>query len=386
MKLPDYYRVDDLLSQDERAVRDLVRKFVEREVKPIIGEYWLKGEFPQELIPKMAELGLFGPTLPEKYGGAALSYIAYGLMMQELERGDSGLRSFASVQSSLAMFAIHKYGSEEQRMHWLPPMCRGEAIGCFGLTEPDAGSDPDMMLTKARRTDHGWVISGSKRWITNGSVSKVAVVWAKDESGKVQGFLVEKGQPGYTTRDMHTKVSMRASVTSELYFDEVEVEESARLPGVRGLGSALSCLTEARFGIAFGAVGAAMDCFAEALDYSLTRRLFGAPLAAKQLTQEHLADMLTRVTSGQLLALRLGQIKDAGQITYSQVSLAKRENVRRSIEVARMARELLGANGITTEYCSIRHSVNLESVDTYEGAYEVHSLIVGRDLTGMAAF
>lgn len=385
-QLADYYRTDDLLQPEERAVRDAVRKFVDREVKPIIGHAWLAGDFPRHLIPKLAELGLFGPTLPEEYGGAGLSPIAYGLAMQELERGDSGLRSFASVQSSLAMYAIYRWGNEDQRRHWLPRMAAGEVIGCFGLTEPDAGSDPDMMTTKARQTDKGWVLSGVKRWITNGSLADVAVVWAKDESGKVQGFLVEKGQPGFTTADTHTKASMRASITSDLYLDGVEVAEDHRLPAVKGLGAALSCLTEARFGIAFGVVGAAMDCLQEALDYTSVRKVFGQPLAAKQLTQERLADMLARVTQGQLLALRLGQLKGAGQMTYPQVSLAKRENVRHALEVARMSRELLGANGITVEYSSIRHMCNLETVDTYEGAYEVHTLILGRDLTGHAAF
>lgn len=382
----DYYLVDEMFSADERAVRDTVRKFVDREVKPIIGEAWLKGEFPTHLIPKMAELGLFGPTLPEEYGGAGLSPIAYGLMMQELERGDSGLRSFASVQSSLSMFAIFKFGTEEQRRRWLPQMTAGKVIGCYGLTEPDAGSDPGAMLTRAKKTDKGWVLDGVKRWITNGTLAGVAVVWAKDDNGQIQGFLVEKDQPGLTTVDMKTKVSMRASITSELYLDGVEVPESNRLPGVKGLGSALSCLTEARYGIAWGVVGAAMDCLKEAIDYTATRTVFGQPLAAKQLTQERLTDMLARVVDGQLLAARLGQIKTVGKLTYAHVSLAKRENVRRSLEVARMDRELLGANGITVEYNAIRHMVNLETVDTYEGAYEVHSLIVGRDLTGQAAF
>jgi len=382
----DYYQVDEMFSPDERAVRDTVRRFVDREVRPIIGEAWLKGEFPIHLVPKMAELGLFGPTLPEEYGGAGLSSTAYGLMMQELERGDSGLRSFASVQSGLAMFAIYRFGTEEQRRRWLPEMTAGKVIGCYGLTEPDAGSDPGAMLTRARRTDKGWVLNGVKRWITNGSLADVAVVWAKDDDDQVQGFLVERGQPGFTAVDMKTKVSMRASVTSELYLDGVEVPESNRLPGVRGLGSALSCLTEARYGIVWGAIGAAMDCLREALDYTATRRVFGQPLAAKQLTQERLTDMLARVVGGQLLAARLGQLKSAGRATYAQVSLAKRENVRRALEVARTARELLGANGITVEYNSIRHAVNLETVDTYEGTYEVHSLIVGRDITGQAAF
>ncbi len=382
----DYYQIDETFSSDERAVRDTVRKFVDREVRPIIGEAWLKGEFPMHLIPKMAELGLFGPTLPEEYGGAGLSYTAYGLMMQELERGDSGLRSFASVQSSLAMFAIYKLGTEEQRRRWLPEMAAGKVIGCYGLTEPDAGSDPGAMITRARKTDRGWVLNGVKRWITNGSLSGVAVVWAKDDDGKIQGFLVERGQPGYTAKDMKTKVSMRASVTSELYLDGVEVPESNRLPGAKGLGSALSCLTEARYGISWGVVGAAMDCLKEAADYAATRTVFGKPLAAKQLTQDHLVDMLAKVVNGQLLATRLGQLKTAGRATYAQVSLAKRENTRHALEVARAAREILGANGITVEYNSIRHSVNLETVDTYEGAYEVHSLIIGRDITGEAAF
>jgi glutaryl-CoA dehydrogenase len=383
--LPDYYRVDDLLLPEERAVRDTVRRFVDREVKPIIGEAWLRGEVPAGMAARLAELGIFGSTLPEEYGGAGLSPIAYGIAMRELERGDSGLRSFASVQSGLSMQAIYRWGSEEQRRMWLPSMAAGKVIGCFGLTEPDAGSDPGMMTTRARRTERGWALSGVKRWITNGSLADVAVVWAKDEDGQVQGFLVRKGLAGFTALDCKTKVSMRASITSDLYLDGVEVAADDRLPGVKGLGAALSCLTEARFGIVFGAMGAAMDCFAEARDYAGARRVFGQPLAAKQLTQERLVDMLARITQGQLLAFRLGQLKALGQATYTQVSLAKRQNVRAALEVARAARELLGANGITVEYASVRHMNNLESVDTYEGTYEIHSLIVGREITGHTA-
>lgn len=382
----DFYRFDAMLTLEERQVRDAVREFVEREVRPVIGACWREGRFPIELVPRMAELGLFGPTLPERYGGLDLGAIPYGLMMLELERGDSGLRSFASVQGALAMYAIYRYGSEEQRQRWLPAMARGERIGCFGLTEPDAGSDPGAMRTRARRDGDGYVLDGAKRWITNGSIADVAVVWARDDEGEVAGFLVERGTPGFSAPEIETKASMRASVTSELVLEGVRVPADQRLPGARGLGAPLSCLTQARYGIAWGALGAAIACYEEALAYTKERLSFGRPIAAAQLTQERLVDMLARIVRGQLLVHRLGQLKDAGQMTYPQVSLAKRENARAALEVARMARELLGGNGISTEYGAFRHMANLETVDTYEGTYEIHTLIVGREITGEGAF
>lgn len=383
---PDYFDIESLLTEDERFIRNTVHDFVQKEVSPRIGEEWLEGVLPLEIVPKLAALGIFGPTLPEKYGGAGISNVAYGLIMQELERGDSGLRSFASVQSALSMYAIYRWGSEDQRMRWLPAMVRGEKIGCFGLTEPDAGSDPGSMRTRARKDQGGWILSGTKRWITNGSIADVAVVWAKDDEGAIRGFLVEKGTPGFSARDIKTKASMRASVTSDLILDDVRVDESARLPDAKDLGAPLSCLTQARFGIAFGVVGAAMDCFNEALSYTGERIAFDRPISGTQMVQERLVDMLSRTTHAQLLAWRLGRLKDEEKLTYQQVSLAKRNNTRAALEVARMGRELLGGNGITVEYRAMRHMANLETVDTYEGTYEVHTLIVGRHLTGIGAF
>ena len=382
----DFFRFESLLTPEERQVQEVVRAFVDRSVRPIIGEAWREGRFPLALVPEMAEIGLFGPTLPERYGGLGLGSIAYGLMMLELERGDSGLRSFASVQGALAMYAIYRYGSEEQRMRWLPAMARGERIGCFGLTEPDAGSDPGAMRTRARRDGDAYVLDGAKRWITNGTIADVAVVWAKDDDGKIGGFLVERGTKGLSAPEIETKASMRASVTSELVLEGVRVPLDRRLPEASGLGAPLSCLTQARYGIAWGAIGAAIACYEEALAYTSGRTSFGRPIAAAQLTQERLVDMLVRIVRGQLLVHRLGQLKDAGEMTYPQVSLAKRENARAALEVARMARELLGGNGISTEYGAIRHMANLETVDTYEGTYEIHTLIVGREITGLGAF
>ena len=383
---PDYFDVAGLLTEEERSVQKTVYDFVQREVAPKVGDWWLKGILPREIVPKLASLGIFGPTLPEKYGGSGISNVAYGLIMQELQRWDSGLRSFVSVQSALSMYAIYRYGSEDQRTAWLPRMARGEVIGCFGLTEPDAGSDPGALRCRARKDGSAWILSGTKRWITNGSLADVAVVWAKDDEDRIRGFLVQKGQDGFTTRDIETKASMRASITSDLILEEVRVEEDMRLPEAAGLGAPLSCLTQARYGIAFGTVGAAMDVFNEALAYTSDRRSFGEPIASKQIVQERLVDMLTRITQSQLLALRIGQMKDAGTLTYPQVSMAKRENARQALTVARMGRELLGGNGITVEYRAIRHMANLETVDTYEGTYEVHTLIVGRDVTGLGAF
>ncbi|MDR7523250.1 MAG: acyl-CoA dehydrogenase family protein [Armatimonadota bacterium] len=382
----DYFHLEDVLTEDERLVRDTVRRFVDREVLPHIGGWWLRGEFPRHLVPRLGDLGVLGPTLPTDYGAAGVNNITYGLIMQELERGDSGLRSFASVQGALVMYPIYTFGSEEQRRRWLPRLARGEAVGCFGLTEHGAGSDPAAMQTRAHRRPDGWELSGSKMWITNGSLADVAVVWAKDDEGEIRGFLVERGTPGYTAHEVKTKASMRASDTSELVFDSVRVGEDAVLPDAKGLRAPLACLTQARYGIAWGAVGAAMACFEEALAYAKARVAFGKPIAATQIIQERLVDMLTEITKAQLLAYRLGQLKDQGRMRYTQVSLAKRNNVRTALEIARAARSILGASGITLEYHSMRHAANLESVDTYEGTYDIHTLILGRDLTGLDAF
>ena len=383
---PDYLQIERLLTDDERSIRNLVAEFVAAEVAPSIGRHWQEGTFPMALVAQMGELGIFGPTLPQEYGGAGISDVAYGLIMQELERGDSGLRSFASVQSALSMYAIWRFGSEAQRRRWLPKMAKGQAIGCFGLTEPDAGSDPGAMTTRAQRDGGGWVLNGVKRWITNGTLADVAVVWAREEGGAILGFLVERGTEGFSAEDVHTKASMRASHTSDLMLDTVRLSDDARLPEAKGLGAPLACLTQARFCIACGVVGAAMDCFNEALAYTGQRIAFGHPIAGTQLVQEHLVDMLSRLTAAQLTALQLGRLKEAGELRYAQVSLAKRNNTRAALEVARIGRELLGGNGITTEYRAIRHMANLETVDTYEGTYEIHTLIVGRDLTGLDAF
>ncbi len=385
----DYYDVEALYRPEERQVRDVVRRFVADRIRPHAGQWWQEGHFPLELVPEMAQLGCFGPTLPEQYGGAELSPLAYGLMMQELEYGDSGLRSFASVQSSLAMYAIYRWGSEEQRRQWLPRMAAGEVIGCFGLTEPDAGSDPGSMQTRAVRTADGWCLSGAKRWITNGSVAQVAVVWAKtvgEPDDAIRGFVVPTNTPGFSTAVIKTKASMRMSVTSELFLDQVEVSESARLPGAQGLSGPLSCLTQARYGIAWGTIGAARACLDEALAYTGSRIAFGRPIAATQLVQERLVDMVSRIGVMQLTAHRLGQLHEAGALHHQQVSLAKRDHARAALEIAREARELLGGNGITTDYGPMRHAANLETVDTYEGTYEVHTLAVGRDITGHNAF
>lgn len=386
VRATDFYALEDLLTDVQRAARDVVRRFVDREVLPHIGRWWLEGRFPVELVPRLAELGVLGANLPTEYGCAGLDNIAYGLVMQELERGDSGLRSFASVQGALVMYPIYAYGTEEQRRFYLPRLARGELIGCFGLTEPTAGSDPAAMNTRARRTSRGWVITGTKMWITNGSISHIAIVWAKDEQDVVRGFIVPADTPGFSAHDIHTKASMRASVTSELVLEDVEVPEDHALPEAVGLGKALACLTQARYGIAWGAIGAAVACFEEALEYARRRVAFGRPIAATQIIQQRLVEMLTKITTSQLLAYRLGQLKDAGRMRYPQVSLAKRHNVRAALEVARAAREILGGYGITLEYHAMRHAANLESVDTYEGTYDIHTLIVGREITGFDAF
>jgi len=383
-KTPDFYNIDSLLSEEERQVRDTVGRFVDDRVIPQIAECFEHERFPMELIPEMAELGLFGPTFQD-YGCAGLNNVAYGLIMQELERGDSGVRSFASVQSGLCMFPIHAYGSPEQKQRWLPEMAKGKKIGCFGLTEPDGGSDPGTMKTHAVKKGGDWVLSGAKMWITNGTLADVAVVWAMTEQG-VRGFLVEKGQSGYSSRDIPHKFSLRASVTSELFFDNCKVPESNRLPTAQGLGAPLSCLTQARYGIAWGGIGAAMACYREALEFCKQRILFGSPLVNKQHMQIRFADMARRITCGQLLALQLGRLKDQGQMHHTQVSLAKWNNVRVGLDIARECRDILGAGGISVECCPVRHMLNLESVITYEGTETIHQLIVGRELTGVAAF
>jgi len=380
----DFLLLDDLLSDEERLARESVREWVSREFLPRVQEHVRRdGSFPMELVPAMAELGLFGANL-EGYGCAGMNNVAYGLVMQELERGDSGLRSFASVQGSLCMYPIHAYGSDAQKERWLPAMAAGRAIGCFGLTEPDFGSFAQGMRTRAERRGGSWVLNGTKRWITNGSVADVAVVWARTEDG-VRGFLVEKGTPGFAAPDIKGKFSLRASVTSELYLKDVEVPEENRLPKAEGMKGPLSCLTQARYGIAWGALGAGMACYDEVLQYTRERVVQGGPLAGKQLTQEKLVFMLTELTKGQLLALRVGRLKDEGRLHHTMVSMAKRNNVDVALQVARLARDLLGANGIVDDYQAMRHMVNLETVRTYEGTHDVHTLILGEHITGHRA-
>ena len=387
----DLYDVNALLSSEERMIRDTVRDWVDDRVLPVIEKAYVERRFPEELIPELGELGVLGANLPEEYGCAGLNNVAYGLIMQELERGDSGIRSFASVQGSLVMYPIYAFGSEEHRRTWLPGLASGEKVGCFGLTEPDYGSNPGGMITTARRSGEGWVLNGTKMWITNGSMADVAVVWAQtrevgDPKG-IRGFAVETDRPGFSARDQKGKLSLLASDTSELHLEDVEVEEDALLPGTEGgLKHALMCLTQARYGIAWGAVGAAMACLDEAVRYSKERVMFDGPLGGKQIQQVRLADMLTRVTQGQLLAYRLGRLKDEGTMTPEQVSLAKRANVDMACDAAREARRLLGANGILVEYQSMRHMANLESVYTYEGTHDIHSLVLGQTLTGLSAF
>ena len=386
----DYFDTDGLLTEEERMVRDTVRQWVDDEVLPIIQEAYIDRRFPRELIPRMAELGIYGANLPEEYGCAGLDNVAYGLIMQELERGDSGIRSFASVQGALCMYPIFAFGSEEQKREYLPKMAAGEVIGCFGLTEPDFGSNPSGMITRARRTSDGWVIDGAKMWITNGSTADIAIVWAKtgelDDVKSIRGFVVPTDTPGFSARDQKGKLSLLASDTSELSLQDVHLPEDAILPGSGGLKSPLSCLTQARYGIAWGAVGAAMACYDEALSYARERVQFDVPIAAKQIQQARLADMLTEITKAQLLCVQLGRLKDSGTLRPQQVSLAKRNNVSMAADIAREARRLLGANGILVEYQSMRHMANLESVYTYEGTHDVHGLILGQDVTGYSAF
>ncbi|GAC1363898.1 MAG: acyl-CoA dehydrogenase family protein [Ktedonobacteraceae bacterium] len=380
----DLYNIDHLLSEDERLVRDTVRTFVRERVLPTIGEHFEAGTFPRELIPLIGEMGLLGMHL-EGYGCAGMSAVDYGLACQELEAGDSGLRSFVSVQGSLAMFPIHAFGSEEQKQRWLPGMARGEIIGCFGLTEPDSGSDPSSMLTTARRDGNSYVLNGNKMWITNGGIANVAIVWARAEDG-VRGFLVERGTPGFSTNDIHHKVSLRASITSELHFEDCRVPAENMLPNVRGLRGPLSCLNEARYGIAWGAMGAARACYEAALAYAGTRVQFKQPISSFQLVQEKLVIIATELVKGQLLALQLGRLKDEGLLHPVQISIAKRNNVREALRTAREARAVLGANGITLEYPVSRHMNNLESVYTYEGTDDIHTLIIGQAITGHNAF
>jgi glutaryl-CoA dehydrogenase len=381
----DYINTDSLLSDEEVLVRDTVRAFVDENVLPVIEKHNREGTFPMDLVGSMAELGLFGATLPAKYGCAEMNNVAYGLVMQELERGDSGVRSFASVQSALVMYPIFAYGSEAQKDHWLPKLARGEKIGCFGLTEPDFGSNPGGMITKAEKTSGGYILNGAKMWITNGTIADVAVVWAKLD-GVINGFLVEKGMKGFSAPEMKGKHSLRASVTSELVFQDVHLPAENRLPNGSGLKLPLSCLSQARYGIAWGAIGAMMACYSSALEYAKTRIQFGKPIASFQMTQEKLVQMVTEITKAQLLCVQLGRLKDAGKARFQQVSFAKRNNVYQALEIARQARGILGANGILDEYPVMRHMANLESVITYEGTHEMHTLIVGEDITGIPAF
>jgi len=389
--MTDFYAIDSALSEEERAVRDSVHRFVDERVLPIIGDCYVEGRFPRDLVPELASLGVFGANLPEEYGCAGLNNVSYGLIMQELERGDSGVRSFASVQGALVMYPIFAFGSDEQKRTYLPKMASGEIIGCFGLTEPDYGSNPAGMITMARQqSDGSWVLNGAKMWITNGSTAHVAVVWAKTNGDKeersIRGFVVPTNTPGFTARDQKGKLSLRASDTSELVMQDVHVAGDAILPKSAGLKSPLMCLTQARYGIAWGSVGAAMACYDEAASYACTRVMFGKPIGAFQLQQARLAEMLTEIVKGQLLTLHLGRLKDAGTMTPQQVSLAKRNNVSMATDVAREARRLLGANGILAEYASMRHMANLESVYTYEGTHDVHTLVLGQAITGLSAF
>ena len=388
MKLigPDFYNISDLLTEEELFIQKTAHDFVSNEFKPIINEHFDKGTFPLEIATKLGELGFMGSALPEESGGAGVSNVAYGLILHELERGDSGLRSFASVQGSLVMYPIHAYGSEEQKEKWLPGLGAGELIGCFGLTESNFGSNPGGMATTAKKDGDEWIINGSKMWITNGSLADVALVWAKDEDGIVRGFLLEKGMEGFSSSDIHGKLSLRASVTSELSMVNVRVPDSSRLPDIEGLKGPLSCLTQARYGIAWGMVGAAVDCYQTALDYSLERKQFSKPIAGYQLTQSKFAEMITQITMAQLTVYQLGRLKDQNKMRFDQVSLAKRNHCKMARDVARTCREILGGNGIMEDYSPMRHMTNIETVFTYEGTHEMHSLILGQSVTGIAAY
>ncbi len=383
---PDYYNIDELLNDEHRMVRDAAREWVKREVSPIIEEYAQKAEFPKQIIKGLAEIGAFGPYIPAEYGGAGLDQISYGLIMQEIERGDSGVRSTASVQSSLVMYPIWQYGNEEQRQKYLPKLASGEWMGSFGLTEPDYGSDPSGMVTNFKDMGDHYLLNGAKMWISNAPICDVAVVWAKNEEGRIHGLIVERGMAGFTTPETHNKWSLRASSTGELIFDNVKVPKENLLPNKSGLGAPLGCLDSARYGIAWGAIGAAMDCYDTALRYSKERIQFGKPIGQFQLQQKKLAEMITEITKAQLLAWRLGVMRENGTATSAQISMAKRNNVDMAITIAREARQMLGGMGITGEYSIMRHSMNLESVITYEGTHDIHLLITGLDITGLNAF
>ena len=388
MKLfgPDFYNITELLTEEELMIQRTAYDFVQAEFMPLIHEHYEKGTFPNEIAAKLGELGFMGSSLPEESGGSGVSNVAYGLILHELERGDSGLRSFASVQGALVMYPIHAYGSEEQKSRWLPGLGAGTKIGCFGLTEPNFGSNPGGMATRCKRDGDDWILNGNKMWITNGSLADVSVVWARDNEGIIRGFLLEKGMEGFTSSDIHGKLSLRASITSELSMSDVRVPDSSRLPNIKGLKGPLGCLTQARYGIAWGMIGAAVDCYNTALDYSKERKQFSKPIAGYQLTQAKFAEMITRITEAQLMVYRLGRLKDEGTMNFQQVSMAKRNNCAMARDIAKMAREILGANGVTEDYSPIRHMANIESVFTYEGTHEMHTLILGQDVTGIAAF
>ena len=383
---PDYYNISDFLSDEELLIQQTAFDFVKTEFLPLINEHYEKGTFPLELISKLGDLGFLGSSLPIESGGAGVTNIAYGLILHELERGDSGLRSFASVQGALVMYPIHAFGSSEQRAKWLSDLGKGLKIGCFGLTEPNFGSNPGGMVTACKKDGDDWIINGSKMWITNGSIADIAIIWAKDGEGIIRGFILEKGMKGFTSNDIHGKLSLRASITSELSMVDVRVPDSSRLPNIEGLKGPLSCLTQARYGIAWGMLGAAVDCYNTALEYAKERKQFSKPIAGYQLTQAKLAEMLTKITEAQLMVYRLGQLKDQGKMTFQQVSMAKRNNCVIARDIARISREILGGNGITIDYSPIRHMANIESVYTYEGTHEMHTLIIGEDATGFPSY
>ena len=383
---PDYYNISDFLSDEELLIQQTAFDFVKTEFLPLINEHYEKGTFPLELISKLGDLGFLGSSLPVESGGSGVTNIAYGLILHELERGDSGLRSFASVQGALVMYPIHAFGSSEQRTKWLSDLGSGVKIGCFGLTEPNFGSNPGGMATACKKDDDDWIINGSKMWITNGSIADIAIIWAKDEEGIIRGFILEKGMKGFTSNDIHGKLSLRASITSELSMVDVRVPDSSRLPNIEGLKGPLSCLTQARYGIAWGMLGAAVDCYNTALEYAKERKQFSKPIAGYQLTQAKLAEMLTKITEAQLMVYRLGQLKDQGKMSFQQVSMAKRNNCAIARDIAKISREILGGNGITIDYSPIRHMANIESVYTYEGTHEMHTLIIGEDVTGLPSY
>ena len=383
---PDYYNISDFLSDEELLIQQTAFDFVKTEFLPLINEHYEKGTFPLELISKLGALGFLGSSLPVESGGAGVTNIAYGLILHELERGDSGLRSFASVQGALVMYPIHAFGSSEQRAKWLSDLGKGIKIGCFGLTEPNFGSNPGGMATACKKDGDDWIINGSKMWITNGSIADIAIIWAKDGEGIIRGFILEKGMKGFTSNDIHGKLSLRASITSELSMVDVRVPDSSRLPNIEGLKGPLSCLTQARYGIAWGMLGAAVDCYNTALEYAKERKQFSKPIAGYQLTQAKLAEMLTKITEAQLMVYRLGQLKDQGKMSFQQVSMAKRNNCAIARDIAKISREILGGNGITIDYSPIRHMANIESVYTYEGTHEMHTLIIGEDATGFPSY